>query len=84
MSKVKLERVIEEVKQLTGEEKRQLRGMIDAWLPSSPQEWTVAEEAALRQSLVTQGSVTHVPSFAPDAEQIRTRKTVSVTGPANL
>lgn len=81
MPEVTLERVIEEVKQLTDEEQRQLRGVLDSWLPTSKQqEWTPEQEALLLGSLVKKGVVTRLPSFAPDLERVRTRKPITVRG----
>lgn len=67
MPEVTLERVAEEVKSLTADEQRQLRGMLDDWLSKPPAEDSTggdmeAKEQLLLQRLLEKGIISKIPS----------------------
>lgn len=72
-----LERIIEEVKQLSDEEQRQLRRMLDSWHPVPP-EVTAEQKALLLQRLLEDGVISALPTGdhlrpEPDAIHVQGR-----------
>lgn len=72
-----LERVVEDVKTLTAQEQRQLREMLDDWLPKSPTESEIAgmtekeKEQLLLQRLLEKGIISKIPSGERSQQQFK-------------
>ncbi len=77
MANVTLDRVIEEVKELTPDEQRRLRELLDTWLSPAP---PVTKEDELDRLLLERGVISRIPPPITDFTPYQNRKPIEVKG----